>query len=180
MKRATIVAGFILLAGCGSNVTPGDNLATYPVLGQEGPQGPQGLQGPPGPEGPPGIPGDSCVLSWATFSHDGSSVFNEAGPIDVLSFRRLSEGLYEVVYDVRTFDVRNVVVLATGFGTELPALTGTGTNAASIVSTSKEFDRTNLTISIITVVSFLDLEAGGYRLLASDTKFSLVLFGEWP
>jgi len=176
-----VAPALAVFCGCGSHLGVDENSPEQTIPGEQGPPGPQGRQGAQGergPQGEPGIAANPGVLSWGRFSYKGDAVLSEGGPVRVLSFSRLSEGVYEVVYDLRTFEVDNPVVLATGFGVEVPSLTGTPTNSTSIIATSQQFDRSNLTITIIAAVSLVDLEAGGYRLLASDTPFTLVLFGE--
>lgn len=87
---------------------------------------------------------------------------------------RLSEGVYEVIYNVRTTDVGVVAMSATGDGFEL----SDGLNAVTILGAVQDANRTNLTISVVSVISLIDPGGLGISLVDDDAIFSLVVFGE--
>lgn len=135
---------------------------------------PQPIPGPQGDPGPQGPPGETSLISWGSFGGLAGSVrvFSSGGPVGIVSFVRLSEGNYEIVYDIPSVDVGNVAAVATAFGAEIP----TGENVLNIVSASQDPTKTSLTIEVVSVISLLDA-VPGIRLDDDDALFSVLVFG---
>lgn len=111
------------------------------------------------------------IVAWGLF--DGLPpvvVAQEGGAYHVVDFTRQSEGVYEVVYNVSTVDAGTIIPLVSGLGLEVES----GLTALSIVGASQLFDRTDLTIQVVTLTNLVD----GIFLLEFDAVFSLALLGE--
>jgi len=175
VRMCALVALSLPLLGsqCGALPGFGDGPAAESI------PGPQGPQGEPGPAGPRGDPGDSSVLSWAVVGRNNSTgqafVFDSGGPLDILRATRLSEGIYEIEYDVPASTVGVVAISVTGnVNGELP----TGENVFSLHSAEQQTEASNLTVHVSTVLTALGSD--GVTLTEADGIFSIVIFGELP
>lgn len=166
----TLCLALLHLGGCGSGFALPQDSEREPTPGLTESQGSQG-QGQASP-----------ILSWGYFSGFWAPhIVTSGGPLQIQSFERVSEGVYEITYDILTDDVGVVAAVATGGGFEVsedhPVQDIAGANAVNIVSARQLLERTFLTIQVVNVLSVLEPESLD-RLDDADTYFSLIVFGE--
>lgn len=184
MKRSWVGGLLVALIGCGNPIMfgPVDDEADQPseaTVGQvvpdsefiEGPEGPRGLTG------RRGATGDSALLSWGLFGGISPvAVLAAGGPIDVLSFTQLDEGLYEIEYDLPTSRTEALVAVLAG-GTNIQTSSG---NLLVLVSAQLEFGHDNLTVRVASVATLID-PRNTIQLASIDAGvFSVVVYGGDP
>lgn len=173
MHRFLKLSLVLVLVGCGT--APEASLPAADELPPDWIEALRGPPGPPGPEGPQGVAGDITLLSWARFYGSApAEVAVSGGVIDVLSFSRTSEGVYRIVYDVRTKDIGLVVAIGTAAGFELQD----GENVTTMLGIVQDVDAVNLTLEVVSVLSVLDPSL--IRLADFDALFNVVVFGNLP
>ena len=169
-KTGWMAAIVLVVSGCGNAPLVGSDPDTEKPDAQIA----EPEQGPAGPPGPPGEDGPSDLLSWGLFvGNPPVDVSVSGGPIDVLSFTRISTGMYEIEYDVPRDEIGLVAPIGSTLG---GVFSGSDALGASILSFGIESEATNLTIQVFTVRSELDPD-NPTILLATDSNFSFTIFG---
>lgn len=172
MKRAVILV-LLGLTGCGT--MPGST-SPEPEADQPLVEDTSSVESSDDPlqEVVPIVVSETPVLAWGHFGGlPPEVVLWDDGEYRVFDFVRHSEGVYEVVYDVSTFEAGLIVPLVSGHGSELEG----GTNAIIILGATQLLERTTLTIRVVSVSTFIDPD-NPYVLRQVDALFDLVLFGE--
>jgi len=136
----------------------------------EAAQIPAAIEGPEGPPGPTGPQGDPFILSWGVYGGlPPENIITTGGPVGVVLFARVSEGVYKIVFDISTGEIGVVAAVATGLGTEIE-----GVNLTQLVGVSQDVNADNLTLNVVSVVSLAD----SIGLLDTDSLFSIIVFGD--
>ena len=203
--RIAIVAvlGLVLVGGCPVPVDPELDVSGKPAQGIAGPQGEQGLrgergpegqQGPEGEQGPRGLTGPQGatgpqggrgpagpteLIFWGSFGgFFGGEVLQTGGPVQLLDFVRVSEGVYRIVLDW-PYDPDGGAAVFVSSGGSVVTSASVSANAVTVVGWHAKSGAGGRLVIEVTAISLgNDDDLLGLYADNSDTVFTMQVYDE--